>query len=105
MKRHKHVLGERPAQAPPGMANRWIIAGTPNTDPYPRWIPRRRGGAATADPNARVGDLAPCERCGGLALMRHPVTGAPCHKGCVKAPGEVTWDDADPDGDGGADDG
>jgi hypothetical protein len=92
------VLGERPAQAPPGMADRWIVAGTLNTDPYPRYIPRRRGGATT-DPNARVGDLAPCERCGGQALMRHPVTGAPCHKDCVKATAEIAMDDADPDED------
>jgi len=116
VKRHKHVLGERPAQAPPGMAGRWLIAGTLVTERYPRYVPRKRGGAS-ADPNARVGELAPCEVCGNLALMRHPGTGRPCHKGCVNAkattrtvaPAEVIWDDVDPDTDpaedGGTDDG
>lgn len=37
-----------------------------------------RGGA----PLATVGKLAACVHCGGKALLRHPVTGKPCHKVC-----------------------
>lgn len=33
-------------------------------------------------PVARQGYAGPCYRCGRPALLRHPVTGAPCHKVC-----------------------
>lgn len=40
-------------------------------------------------PRATVGntgdlnrDLQPCIHCGGLALLRHPVSKLPCHKIC-----------------------
>ncbi len=36
-------------------------------------------------PRATVGELKPCILCGGLALMRHPVTKLPCHKICEEA--------------------
>jgi len=35
-------------------------------------------------PLATVGPLAPCVLCGRLALLRHPVTGRPCHKICAE---------------------
>ncbi len=36
-------------------------------------------------PRAGVGDLKPCILCGGLALLRHPVSKLPCHKICEEA--------------------
>ncbi len=36
-------------------------------------------------PRATVGDLKPCIHCGGLALLRHPVSKLPCHKVCEEA--------------------
>lgn len=37
-------------------------------------------------PRARVaGTTEPCKHCGGGALLRHPVTGEPCHKICEEA--------------------
>jgi len=38
-------------------------------------------GRASA-PLATVGPLAPCAHCRRDALLRHPVTGEPCHKVC-----------------------
>lgn len=35
--------------------------------------------------HARLGDPAPCQLCGQLALLRHPVTNRPCHKVCSDA--------------------
>ena len=37
-----------------------------------------QGGA----PRAKVGALASCVHCGRGALLRHPVSGKPCHKVC-----------------------
>jgi hypothetical protein len=31
---------------------------------------------------APVGPHSPCHYCGGPALIRHPITGEPCHKVC-----------------------
>lgn len=46
---------------------------------------------------ARVGDPLPCKLCGRPVLLRHPVTGAACHKVCedqraaqFEDPAEVT---------------
>lgn len=51
IRKSKHVLGRRPAQAPSGMADRWLIAGTLVRDPYPRYIPRRGApGITTPEP-------------------------------------------------------
>ncbi len=36
-------------------------------------------------PRATVGDLKPCILCGGLAMLRHPVSKLPCHKICEEA--------------------
>lgn len=36
-------------------------------------------------PCARTGYTGACTHCGRSALMRHPVTGAPCHKVCEEA--------------------
>ncbi len=36
-------------------------------------------------PRATVGDPKPCTLCGGLAIIRHPVTKLPCHKTCEEA--------------------
>ncbi len=36
-------------------------------------------------PRAGVGDLKPCILCGGLAMLRHPVSKLPCHKVCEEA--------------------
>jgi hypothetical protein len=33
---------------------------------------------------ATVGPLAPCQRCGRSALLRHPLTGKSCHKVCAE---------------------
>lgn len=33
-------------------------------------------------PLATIGPLARCRHCRTLALLRHPVTGEPCHKTC-----------------------
>lgn len=33
-------------------------------------------------PVARIGYMGPCYHCGRPAIMRHPVSGAPCHKAC-----------------------
>ena len=47
-----------------------------------------RGGAPLATV-ANTGnlkrDLKPCIHCGGLALLRHPVSKLPCHKTCEEA--------------------
>jgi hypothetical protein len=37
---------------------------------------------STGDPKR---DLKPCIHCGGLALLRHPVSKLPCHKICEEA--------------------
>lgn len=42
-------------------------------------------GSGPGVPKARVGALAPCKHCGDDALLRHPVTGEPCHKMCEEA--------------------
>jgi hypothetical protein len=49
------------------------------TTPSPRrldWSGRNGASLAT------VGPLARCRHCGTLTLLRHPVTGEPCHKTC-----------------------
>jgi hypothetical protein len=49
IRKTRHVLGQRPVQAPPGMVGRWLIAGTRTGEPYPRWIsPKRRAAVAEA---------------------------------------------------------
>lgn len=35
--------------------------------------------------HARVDDPKPCVHCGTAAILRHPVTGRPCHKVCDDA--------------------
>ncbi len=41
------------------------------------------------DGAARIGPAAPCIHCGRGALLRHPVTGRPCHKVCAEAATEA----------------
>lgn len=35
--------------------------------------------------HAGVQDPQPCVRCGGNAILRHPITARPCHKTCGDA--------------------
>ena len=48
---------------------------------------RRDAGELRVDwSRAAVGDPQPCVHgCGGNAILRHPVTGRPCHKVCDDA--------------------